>query len=986
MSYPLLRADAPRDELRDSFTIDASDRAFLKQARKDSSRLGFAVLLKTFLALGYPPRRKSEIPAIVVEWLAGQLGVAPKMFRRYRWRDSLWDHHLSAIRQHSGFRPFESKGEDPLDLQMWLAERGNELPSRKALLVAAVQRCRECRLELPSERELGRLVNTARRRFFQDLYAGIFERIEPAMRERMLACLVPQESGTTSYDWMKSTPGKMGMKTLREELRRLEFIRSFGIDRQRQCPGTSPKLLRQLRARAGTEDAALMRRHPPAVRFTLLAALLHGRQMEVTDDIVRILLELIRRIDKKADREIEKQLIRDIKKVFGKTEILYRIAEVATENPDQTVREVLFPAVGEDVLRRIVEESRQTDTQIGTLHSRVAQRKYRSHYRQMLKPVLAALSFRCDNPAQRPLLDGLELVNRYANSKRAHYPDDEKIPEQLLTQAQRALVFEQCPDGEKAARHPFELCVLRKLERALKCKELWVEGAYRFRNPDEDLPADWPTTRIEHYRQQGFALDATSFLEPIRAEMRDALEGFHRFLGRPNRDVHVRHPGGGPKGFFHIPRLEKRPERPVLQELKGRVLQRWGILDFLDILVEADRQVQFSRFFQTSGQRQILSRQEIRMRLLLTLFSLGTNLGLSRIHSAAKPSCSYDDLRYFCRRFVTPHALREVNAALVNRILEVRNPRIWGNGTVCASDGKHLGAWDQNLVAEWSPHYRKRGVMAYWHLETNATCIYSQIEKASEVAAMIEGLVRHDTEMRLESNFVDSHGQSEIAFAFCRFLGIELLPRLKRLKYQKLHLPAKEQAENFSRFEGVLARPTKPIRWDLIEEQYDEIVRHVVAVRQGTGPIDSILRRFNSYNRSHPTYRALTELGKADKTIFLCRVLSRPELRQEINEGLNVVENWNSVIHFICFGRRTELQTNDPQMQEQVVLSLHLLQNALILANTLMLESVLDEDRFAGRMEPEDYRALTPLFTSNVNPYGDFTLDFDKPSFLEKAA
>jgi len=31
---------------------------------------------------------------------------------------------------------------------------------------------------------------------------------------------------------------------------------------------------------------------------------------------------------------------------------------------------------------------------------------------------------------------------------------------------------------------------------------------------------------------------------------------------------------------------------------------------------------------------------------------------------------------------------------------------------------------------------------------------------------MIEGLVRHDTEMRVEKNFVDSHGQSEVAFAF----------------------------------------------------------------------------------------------------------------------------------------------------------------------------------------------------------------------------
>ena len=36
---------------------------------------------------------------------------------------------------------------------------------------------------------------------------------------------------------------------------------------------------------------------------------------------------------------------------------------------------------------------------------------------------------------------------------------------------------------------------------------------------------------------------------------------------------------------------------------------------------------------------------------------------------------------------------------------------------------------------------------------------------ASEVAAMIEGAVRHGTTMELEGNYVDSHGQTEIGFA-----------------------------------------------------------------------------------------------------------------------------------------------------------------------------------------------------------------------------
>ena len=121
---------------------------------------------------------------------------------------------------------------------------------------------------------------------------------------------------------------------------------------------------------------------------------------------------------------------------------------------------------------------------------------------------------------------------------------------------------------------------------------------------------------------------------------------------------------------------------------------------------------------------------------------------------------------------------------MVNAIFAARLPEIWGEGTTaCASDSKKFGAWDQNLMTEWHVRYGGRGVMIYWHVERKSACIYSQLKRcsSSEVAAMIEGVLRHCTEMAVEKSYVDSHGQSEVAFAFCHLLGFELLPRLKGL-------------------------------------------------------------------------------------------------------------------------------------------------------------------------------------------------------------
>jgi TnpA family transposase len=247
---------------------------------------------------------------------------------------------------------------------------------------------------------------------------------------------------------------------------------------------------------------------------------------------------------------------------------------------------------------------------------------------------------------------------------------------------------------------------------------------------------------------------------------------------------------------------------------------------------------------------------------------------------------------------------------------------------------------------------------------------------------MVQGVLRHCTDMSVDKAYVDSHGQSEVGFAFCHLLGFDLMPRLKGIDKQKLNRPEAGNPGAFPNLQPIL---TRPIDWDLIRQQYDEMVKFATAIKIGTADAESILRRFTKNNPMHPTYQAFTELGRVIKTMFLCRYLKSEEVRREIHEGLNVVESWNSVNGFIFFGKHSEFASNKLEDHELSVLCLHLLQVCMVYINTLMLQEVLAEKAWAERMTPDDYRGLSPLVRAHINPYGVFALDMDKRLALKAA-
>lgn len=137
------------------------------------------------------------------------------------------------------------------------------------------------------------------------------------------------------------------------------------------------------------------------------------------------------RIGARAEQRVTNELVNAFKRVSGKENILFHIAEASLVRPDGQVRAVVFPAVrgGEQTLKELVREYKTK----GPVYRRTVQTmlkgSYTNHYRRGLVALLEVLEFRSNNTLYRPVVEALESVKRHAKAgNTTYYPPGETAP------------------------------------------------------------------------------------------------------------------------------------------------------------------------------------------------------------------------------------------------------------------------------------------------------------------------------------------------------------------------------------------------------------------------------------------------------------------------------------------------------------------------------------------------------------------------------
>lgn len=145
--------------------------------------------------------------------------------------------------------------------------------------------------------------------------------------------------------------------------------------------------------------------------------------------------------------------------------MLHRVTEAALDRPDETVRSVVFPvAGGEQTLRDVVAEFKASSPQLRKNVQVKLRGSYSNHYRRGLLKLVQTLRFRSNNTMHAPIIDGIELVRRYADSSAQTYRRGEQVPLRgVVSGGWLELLYRGEAATSRIQRSVYELCLFTAL-------------------------------------------------------------------------------------------------------------------------------------------------------------------------------------------------------------------------------------------------------------------------------------------------------------------------------------------------------------------------------------------------------------------------------------------------------------------------------------------------------------------------------------------
>ncbi len=942
-----------------NWTLSEDDRESVRKYRK-TFRLHLAIQICAVRLYGRFLNQVHDLSPQIVNYLGQQLDLPPSLEVQIPEREATYLEHRQNVLKHLGFSRFDEISQE--HLEVWLEQKAQLGLLPEELFQQAEHYLLDQRILLPGPSVLERLIIHICGTVHHQLFESLSKELSPELRGSIDQLLKVSEGEQRSYfHHLKAYPPAATISSLQLYLERYKTVAETGIDSFEERMLT-PAFLDYLFKQAKRYSAKDLKRFADHKRYALMVSFLLETRKILLDHLVTMhdqyLIDMCRKAKNIYERKHRDLRRRQKKAVDVVLDANHRLLDWPAEKP--LLKEELWQQVDEEKFRSSLEDLHTFKHLEERGYGDLLLARYpslRKYFAEFLHLPFAA------EHGNDSLMQAIELVRQLDAGelkKLPHTAPTSFVPKEL----RRALTDQ----AGAINRNAWEVGLAWAIKDALRSGDLYLSQSKQHVSFWELMLSE---TRWQQMRQSAFE----ELQQPQKHEVKAILpEQFQNAITQAKEQFPFDDFAEIQDGKLKLKRYDKVAIPPAVATLQKLFDARLPSIRIELLLMEVDQLTHFSRHF-TPIQGHQSKPSHFYRTLMATLISQATNLGVVSMSASVKGT-TIDMLRHVLHYFIREETLTAASTEIVNRHHQLPLSAIHGAGTVSSSDAQRFGIRASSLLASYYPRYYgyyEKAIGIYTHVSDQYSVFSTQVISCSprEALYVLDGLLENNTILKICEHTTDTHGYTEIIFALCHLLGFYFMPRIRDLKDQQLYRVDKQA--DYGVFTPLL---TKTADLNIIEEQWEEMVRVAISLKQRTAPAHVIVQRLTNCFPADRLSKAFTHLGRILKTQYILRYLTDAKLRQTVQLQLNKGEYRHKLPRRIFFADQGEFTTGDYEEIMNKASCLSLVSNAILYWNTIKINDIVTNLRTQGEViEDETLSHISLLPFKHVVPNGTYFID-----------
>jgi len=970
--YGRFQGDPTPFQLAEYFVLTPRDLGVMVDLRHSHTRLGFALQLCTLRFLSTFLLDPTDVPVLVLRTLCEQLGLpdANSLPRYLERRPTALQHQL-LIRSHLGYHAFE--GLELLKFLRWLYARVRLDDERP---IALFDRCTEYlstrHVLLPGASVLARVIVKFRDHAARHLYLILERRLTEAQKNALEAHLTLSEgSHRTPYERLRFPPSTTSHIGMNAALERILTIRAVGVWDVNLSDVPEVRQAALSRYAEKTNAGTLARLAHPR-RLATLLCYLQQLEKSATDDALIIFDALMNSWRLNAERQQKKKRLRTLEDLDDAALLIADALEVLFEEavPDGDIRKVTFKRHDKDLLLAMQKRVRELATPRERRESEGWQNAVENVMR-FFSRLLSTLEFE-STPAASALMSAIRFLQPAEEGKRRSW---KQAPRTFVPKRWESVVFPLEGKGYPDQR-VYQLCVAHRLHQALKGREVFVPRSTRFGDPRAQLLTleRWQEVKREVGRSLHLPLEAKPFLETLALQL-DVR--YREVLERLPHNVEVRIEVTAEGTTVNLKALEKLAETPSHSVLNTQIDARLPVLDLPELLLEIHAATGCLDAFDLASEGTSRA-ADIHLSVAAVLVAQACNIGLKAVAQPGSEALNLHRLAWVQQNYFRPETLDKANVRLVNYHTGLELAHKWGGGEVASADGLRFVVPVRSIYTGYNSKYfgSEKGLTLYHFVSDQFSGFHFQTVPGTlrDSLYILSGLLENKTALQIKELMSDTAGYSDVVFGLFHLLGYLFSPRLRDL--EGVRWWRMDRDADYGLLDGLSKKHL--VKAGQVAPHWDDILRLVASLKLGSVKAPDLMRVLAREGNLSGLGRAIAEVGRVAKTLYLLNYIDQPHYRRRIGTQLNRHEGRNSLVRTVAHGHKGQLYEKYLAGLEEQLGALGFVVNCIVVWNTRYMQAALNWLEAMGEDTLEaDVARLSPLKHKHINMLGRYHFELD---------